>query len=113
MAICVVEDRTVNESFLPALRTALENKGFSVSVHPPGTNVDACPLTATYVGRWSWDFAPYMAYGRIVVYRDGRDVGDALYEAPRGGWSLTTKIYVATDVKIATMVDQLFPAIGG
>ncbi len=111
MEMCVVEDPTVDESFLPAFRTALETKGFSVRLLPAETEVGACPLSATYLGKWSWDFVPYMAYAKIVIYRDGRAVGDALYEAPRAGWSMTTKIYATTEVKVATMVDQLFPGL--
>ena len=107
--ICVIEDTRVRESFLPAYKAALEKKGFSVRILSPGADVASCPLTSTYVGRWSWDFVLYMAYAEIVVYRNGTKAGDALYKAPRAGWALTTKIYEATETKIAKMVDQLFP----
>lgn len=107
--ICIVEDARVRESFLPAYRTALEKKGFTVRVLSPGSDVASCPITSTYTGRWSWDFVLYMAYAEIVVYRNGAKAGDALYEAPRAGWALTTDIYDSTELKIATMVDQLFP----
>ncbi len=107
--ICVIEDTRVRESFLLAYRTALEKKGFAVRVLNPGSDIASCPLTSTYTGRWSWDFVLYMAYAEIVVYRNGTKVGDALYKAPRAGWALTTKIYKATEIKIAKMVDQLFP----
>src|SRR3990167_855626 len=75
----------------------------------PESNPASCPLTTTYVGRWSWDFKLYMAYAEIVVYRNGIRAGDALYKAPSAGWSMTTEIYEATEQKIEKMVNQLFP----
>jgi hypothetical protein len=110
--MCVIEDTAVNQSFLPAYKAELEKKGFSVRILSPGSDVGSCPFTSTYVGRWSWDFVPYMAYAELVVYRNGTKAGDALYDAPRAGWALTTKIYEATETKIAGMVGQLFPDTG-
>jgi hypothetical protein len=107
--ICVIEDTSVRESFLPAYRTSLEKRGFTVRVLSLGSDIASCPITSTYTGRWSWDFVPYMAYAEIIVYRNGTKAGDALYEAPRAGWALTTDIYDATELKIETMVDKLFP----
>ena len=110
--ICIIEDTRVRESFLPAYRNALGKKGFVVRILSPGSDIASCPLTSTYTGRWSWDFVLYMAYAEIVVYHNGTKAGDALYEAPRAGWALTTDIYDSTEMKIATMVDKLFPNTG-
>jgi hypothetical protein len=107
--ICVIEHPDVNKEFLPALQDSLMRKGFRVNVLEANAAVSACPLTATYLGKWSWDFVPYMAYGEIVIYQDGTRVGDALYKSPRGGWALTTRIYESTAEKVGVMVDQLFP----
>lgn len=108
--MCVIEDPAVDETFLPAYRAALERNGFTVRMLPAGAAVSACPLTSTYYGRWSWDFVPYMSIGKIVVYRDGQYAGRALYDAPKAGFSMTTRIYESTQSKIDTMVDQLFPS---
>ena len=111
--MCIIDNPDVNESFLPAYQSALERKGFSVRILHPRSGVDACPLSSTFVGRWSWDFTPYMAYGEIVVYQNGSRVGDALYKAPRAGMAMTFKIYDPTEEKVGVMVDQLFPSAGG
>jgi hypothetical protein len=108
--ICVIENPAVNKEFLPAFQDSLSGKGFRVHLVEAASQVSACPLTTTYVGQWSWDFVPYMAYGYIVVYQDGIWVGDALYRSPRAGWSMTPRIYKSTKGKVATMVDQLFPS---
>ena len=108
--VCVIEDPRVDETFSPAYRAALERKGFSVKVLQPASPVQSCPLTSTYYARWSWDFVPYMSLAKIVIYRDGKEEGDAVYDAPKAGWSLTFRIYESTSSKIDTMVDQLFPS---
>jgi hypothetical protein len=50
-----------------------------------------------------------MSHAAVFVYQDGAQAGDALYDAPKAGFGLTTRIYESTDSKVATMVDQLFP----
>ena len=111
--ICLVEDPRVFEGFLPAYRAALERKGFTVTVLGPGAPVTSCPLTSTYYARRSWDFVTYVSHAVIVVYRDGTKAGEALYDAPKAGFALTSRIYETTESKVATMVDQLFPTVAG
>jgi len=107
--LCIVEDPRVNGSFLLAYTTALQGKGLSVKLLPASSAVTSCPLTSTYYARWSSDFVTYMSHATVFVFRDGTRVGDALYDAPKAGLGLTTRIYESTDSKVATMVDQLFP----
>ena len=107
--ICVVENPPVRAEFLTALTTSLERKDLRVRVLDPGTPPSACPIAATYLGKWSWDFVPYMATGDITVFHNGSRVADATYRAPRGGWALTFGIYRSTETKVGLMVDQLFP----
>lgn len=107
--ICVIEKLDVRPVFRDELVRAIQEHGFSVRILPPDAPVEACSLSMTYDAKWSWDFVPYMAWAEITVYRDGQRAGEALYSAPRGGWSLTFRIYESTASKVDTMVDQLFP----
>jgi hypothetical protein len=107
--VCVIEDPAVDQSFLPAFQSALEARSFAVRVLQPGSPPTSCPLTATYYARWSWDFVTYMSHARVVVYRDGVHAGDAAYDSPKAGWSMTPRIYESTESKVATMVNQIFP----
>lgn len=107
--ICVIENTSVKKRFLPMLRTALESKGFIVKQLGGDATVSACPLVSTYTARWSWDFKSYMGYAEIIVYRNGTRAGDALYQAPTGGMSMTSEIYEADELKVKGMVDRLFP----
>jgi hypothetical protein len=107
--ICIIENTDMNARFLPAYEKALEKKGFLVNILSPGSYPAACPLSSTYLTEWSWDFVPYMSHAQIFIYRNGIMVGNALYNAPCCGWSLTFKIYEKTDNKLLKMVNQLFP----
>ena len=109
--ICVIEQPAVFSAFLPALRDSLAARGLSMRLLPKGASTDACPLTATYVAYRSWDFTTYMSQARIQIYQSGNKTGEAIYEAPKGGWSMTTRIYESTESKVETMVAQLFPTL--
>jgi hypothetical protein len=107
--ICVVEKLDVREDFRGALLASLRQKGFSTRVLPQGSAFGHCPLVLTYNAKYSWDFKMYMAWAELIAHKDGVRAGDALYSAPTGGWSMTTRIYESTESKVNTMVSQLFP----
>lgn len=109
--ICVVADPRVFQDFLPTYMSALKSKGFSVDVLPAGSPLTSCRMTSTYFALRSWDFVTYMSHALIVVYRDGAKIGEALYDAPKAGTSMTLRIYETTESKVGTMVSQLFPAL--
>jgi hypothetical protein len=52
-----------------------------------------------------------MSQARIQVYRSGNSAGEAIYDAPKGGFAMTTRIYESTESKIETMISQLFPSL--
>lgn len=105
--ICIVEAPSVREGFLQAYRSELEKKGFVVKMLPPGSALNACPLTSTYIGKWSWDLAIYLNYAEIKVYRDGTLSGSALYDGRKGGANLGK--YGNGEKRIASLVNELFP----
>jgi len=106
--ICIIEDEA-DGRFLVSYKKALEEKGFSVKILSYESDVAGCPLSSMYKSVWSWDFVTYMSNAQIFVFRNGVLAGNALYEAPCCGTSLTFRIYEKTEHKIAKMVDQLFP----
>ena len=107
--ICLIENPDVRPEFIESYKTLLAEKGFKPKVVPTGSAHNVCEVTSTYIGKWSWDFVAYMATAEIQVYKNGALVGKANYSSPRGGWSLTTKIYEKTEIKIKGMVEILFP----
>lgn len=109
--ICVIEKPDVRDEFLQAYKKILSEKGFEVKVIPPASTVSACELTSDYIGKWSWDFKPYMATAKINLYEKGTLIASASYSSPRGGFSMTTKIYESTETKVRGMAEKLFPKI--
>jgi hypothetical protein len=109
--LCVIENPDVFGAFLPAMREALVARGVRVKVLPATAQSNACALTATYVAYRSWDMQTYMSKARVDVYRDGKRVGEAIYDAPKAGMAITTRIFESTESKVETMVAQLFPSL--
>jgi len=104
--ICVVEDKSVRESFLPAMRAALEARGMSVTVVASVAEARTCPLYATYMANWRWDLALYLAYAKITVYKGTTEVGSATYDALLGGGRPDK--FIDAETKIRELVNQLF-----
>jgi hypothetical protein len=105
--ICVVEDKSVREGFLPAYTRALQAKGFVVKVVASNAEAQSCALSSTYMANWRWDLALYLAYVKITVLRDGQQVGVATYDSLLGGGRLDK--FIDADTKINELVGQLFP----
>lgn len=106
-SICIIEHPATRTTFREAYQRALQNKGFAVQIIPEGSSYSACPLTTTYIARWSWDLTIYMSYAEIRVFQDGRDAGSALYDARMGGGRLDK--WIDAEAKVIEMVGQLFP----
>ena len=105
--ICIIEDPAVRAGFLRAYKRALREKGYKIRILEEHANLDDCELTSTYMGRWKWDMALYMAYAEIRVYRDGVKKGEAIYDAT-GGAGLPKK-WIKAEEKIEELVNFLFP----
>jgi hypothetical protein len=105
--ICVRENAAVRAGFLEAYRRALQDKGFTVRVLEPSAGITACPLLSTYTGNWRWDFTMYMAYAEMTVYRDGDEIGKAVYDTISGGLNMNK--FINADEKVYELVEQLFP----
>jgi hypothetical protein len=105
--ICVVEDKTVREGFLPAMRAALEARGMKVTVVASIAEAHTCPLYVTYIGNWRWDLAMYLAYAKITVFKGTTELGSATYDALLGGGRPDK--FIDADNKIRELVNQLFP----
>ena len=106
--ICIRENRDVRPGFLDAYKRALEAKGLTTRLLEPDAGVTACPLLTTYAANWRWDFTMYMAYAEMVVYRNGGEIGKAVYDALMGGGRIDKK-FINADYKVRELFDQLFP----
>lgn len=105
--ICIVQDLAVRPGFLDTYLRVMSEKGFQVKQLPPGGAITDCPVTSTYLGRWSWDLALYLSYAEIKVFKGGQPAGQAVYDSRQGGANMAK--FIKGEEKIAELVNQLFP----
>lgn len=93
--ICVVENtRVARADFLDAYRSALQGKGYSVTVVQRNPQPSQCPLTTRYSAQYGTNVIAY-----LELYREGKPAGRATY---RGRSDDAVEI-------IRSMIDQLLP----
>ena len=105
--ICMIPALKLRAGFTNAYQAVLAEKGFKTRVMSPGSSPDRCALATTYIGHWGWDLALYMKHADIRVYENGRQVGQAEYDARWGGGRLDK--FIIAENKIAELTHQLFP----
>jgi len=105
--ICMIPAIGLRSGFNTTYQQLLRDKGFTTRQMAPGSSPNRCPLSTTYTGRWGWDLALYMKYADIRVYEQGRQVGQAEYDARWGGGRLDK--FISAEEKIAELTHQLFP----
>lgn len=105
--LCIIENPAVRKGFFETYQQVLQERGHTVRTLPQGSDIRACTLTTTYMGRWSWDLAIYLSYARIDVYNDGRLIGSAEYDARSGGANMGK--FVKGEKKIRELAERLFP----
>ena len=104
--VCIIEDRSVRETFLPEYRKALTEIGFTSEVLPPDSPVSQCEVTSTYLAKWSWDLTIYMSYCELKVFRDGELAGQATYDSTKGSGNLGK--FIDSEPKIRELVRNLY-----
>ncbi|WP_313484842.1 Sbal_3080 family lipoprotein [Stutzerimonas kunmingensis] len=106
--ICTIPAVGLRAGFNTTYQQLLRDKGFKTRQLAAGSSPARCPLSTTYTGTWRWDLLLYMSYADIRVYENGRQVGQAEYDA-RWGSGRPDKFISAED-KIAELTHQLFPS---
>lgn len=106
--ICIIEDKAVRAGFLETYRNVLTQKGFNIQLLEKDASLDSCKIVSTYMGKWSWDLAIYLAFAEIEVYEDGKLIGNVLYDSTSGAGNVFKK-FVNGEKKITELVNQLFP----
>ena len=94
--------------FFKSVQKELREKGYKIRILEEHANLDDCELTSTYMGRWKWDLALYMALAEIKVFRNGKQTGEAIYDSRSGG-GLVFKKFIKGEEKIFELVNLLFP----
>jgi hypothetical protein len=109
--VCIIENIAVRAGFSEELRNSLASKGYQARMVAANSPTSVCPVSVTYVGRWTWDLRLYMSYAEIKVFSAGQPAGEAVYDSTGGGATLSK--FIDASVKIRELVDKLFPAKAG
>jgi hypothetical protein len=104
--ICIVENTKVRPGFLREYEAALQDKGYETRTFADSAAAWDCSFTSTYIARWRWDLALYMAYAEIKLFHRGRPVGEAVYDSLSGGGRLDK--FIDAEPKIRELVNELF-----
>lgn len=106
--VCIIENQAVRAGFLAEYQRTLEERGYRTRLLAPTAAVGTCPVTSTYLARWSWDLAIYLSYAEIRVFADGAPAGEAVYDSTGGGANLSK--FVDAEPKVRELASELFPA---
>ena len=105
--LCIINNPDVREGFLNAYQQAIQAKGFQTKILDQSAIPNDCPLSSTYTANWRWDLALYMAFAEIKIYKEGKQVGRAVYDSLGGSGNLSK--FIDAEKKVKELVDQLFP----
>jgi hypothetical protein len=104
--------RNFNDRLDPALSLIvekLEQKGIPYEVENSSQLPPEARYHIEYDGEWNWDLADYLTLFRISLYRDGRIIGAAEYNAKMGGMRLDK--WGQIEKKIAPIIDDFLTSI--
>ena len=111
--VCIIEDPAVREGFLQEYRRDLQGLGYQVRILPQQSKLTACPITSTYLARWSWDWfwtaGVYMTFAEIKVYGQGELLGSARYDSTDA--AANPSRIIDAEPKIKELVSELFPPL--
>ena len=105
--ICIVNNPPVRAGFLTAYIQELHKKGYKTKLLAANSPLNSCKVVSTYMGRWSWDMAIYLAYADIKVYKNGQLAGSAVYDSRSGSANMSK--FIDGEEKIKELTNQLFP----
>ena len=105
--VCIIQNPQVTNNFLPAYKSALEAKNYSVIIKDSNDTITVCPVTSTYTANWRWDLALYLAYANIKVFKQGVLSGEAVYDSLSGGANMAK--FIKGEEKIKELEHQLYP----
>ena len=106
--ICIVENPTVREGFLQELKKVLGELNIDYIV-TDNSGARDCKWELSYVARWSWEYALYLSYAEISVFKHGSLDGRAYYDST-GGYERLDK-FIDAEPKIRELVLALIQVV--
>jgi hypothetical protein len=107
--VCVLDNKDIlMDEFQPEVQKQIEAKHIPTMVYT-GARPPQCSHYLEYTANWQWDMAMYLTYAEFRVYDSKGQVGNAFYDARRGGGRLDKFGHTAD--KIRPLIDELFGSV--
>jgi len=105
--ICVIDNPKVRESFRKALTEKIQENNIKARVISEDSKEEAlsCQYTMEYTANWAWDLALYLVYVKIELFKEGNLVGEAIYDARRGGGRMDK--FINAENKIEELIKKM------
>jgi hypothetical protein len=104
--ICIENNPSVVVGdFLGALEDGIARHGKKTRVFSGAKPAD-CEYVLRYTALQSWDFTTFLSHAELRVYKDDRQIAQAIYHLKgKGGWSLAK--WESTKIKMDPVIDKL------
>ena len=100
--ICIIDNPEVPVDFRAAFERQIRAKGYQTRII---RSDETCATTTTYEASYGFHWGVYLAAARLKVFSNGREVGQAVYRAPRADMTKHGRV----EGKIEALVSQLLP----
>lgn len=104
--VCIEENpQVIIKDFVPVVQEGFQRHGITTEIYS-GNVPAACQYTLTYTALRSWDFAPYLSYAELDLFKNGSPIASADYHLRgKGGFSLMK--WQGVKKKMDPVIDQL------
>lgn len=104
--VCIVENPKVEVAdFVDVLRDGFSQHHIATSVVSED-EAKSCGVTLTYTALRSWDFKPYLSHAELRLWKNGIQIGSAIYHL-NGKGGLDFAKWEGTAAKMDPVIDKL------
>jgi len=105
--ICVIDNPSVKESFRKAITEKIQDNNIKARVISEDSKeeVSSCQYTMEYTANWTWDLALYLVYTKIELFKGEDLIGEAVYDARRGGGRMDK--FINAENKVEELIKKM------
>ncbi|WP_417683221.1 Sbal_3080 family lipoprotein [Pseudidiomarina aquimaris] len=105
--VCIENNpKVIVDGFVDTVTDIFYQRGISSEVYAPGMQPEHCEVVMMYTALRSWDFAPYLSYAELSLFKENTRIGYAEYRL-RGKGGLALNKWASVESKMTPVVEQL------
>ncbi|WP_417689328.1 Sbal_3080 family lipoprotein [Pseudidiomarina sp.] len=105
--VCIENNpKVIVDGFVDTVTDIFHQRGISSEVYAPGMQPEHCEVVMMYTALRSWDFAPYLSYAELSLFKENTRIGYAEYRL-RGKGGLALNKWASVESKMTPVVEQL------